>query len=103
MTDKPSVDIVKYLQFFIGLGMGFITLYFSSTQWVSKHTELLFEIRELRKDYIKIDTDITKLMTITSSHEKSVTRYEIKLDMLEVKLSILEKEIREKKKIGLIQ
>jgi len=89
---------MKFFQFFFGLAIGLLSLYYTSTQWHQAHTETLFELKELRREYSKIEENLSTLTALANKHEKDNVKSETKLEMLEVRVAILEKYANEKKK-----
>lgn len=101
LTKATPSSLIKSMQFFIGVAMGLIALYYASWQWEKVGSETLIEIRELRKDYQRIERDVrkdyqkiddrlTKLTDLANKHEKDNAKYEVRLEMLELKVQMLD-------------
>lgn len=98
LTKATPALLMKSMQFYIGLFMGLATLWYSSTQWQDISKETLFEVKQLRKDYHRIETQLTKLTTLANKHEKDNVKYEGKIHSLEFRVKTLEDYHYEKKK-----
>ena len=90
-----NTNIIKYIEFFIGLAIGLCTLYYTSTQWEKNQIEVLYELRELRRENIRINDDLSKISISTKNSEQMILRHDIKLNVLELKIDGIEKEFKE--------
>ena len=90
LTKITPASLIKSMQFFIGLGMGIITLWYSSTQWQKNATEMLFEIKELRKEQGKMERNLSYLTRITKEHGQHKIKVNLKLSVLESQIKNLQ-------------
>ena len=93
--EKNTTNVMKYIEFFLGLGIGLCTLYYTSTQWEKSQIEVLYELRELRRENVRFNDDLIKISTSTKNSEQMILRHDIKLNVLELKIDSLEKEFKE--------
>lgn len=95
--EKQNTEwFMKFVQFFLGLAIGLLSLYYNSTQWHQTQIETLYELKELRREYQKIEEKLTKLTTILNKHEKDNARNEVKFNILEDRIIKIEKYIHSK-------
>lgn len=88
-NSKQVKSLIARFQFFIGLAMGLITLWHTSTKWEKANIEMLFELRELRKENHYIQRDIVKLTNASKASEIHIATFEVRLENLEKKLDAI--------------
>lgn len=71
---------------FTGLMIGFCFLYFSSA-YEKSTMNILFEIKELRKENNRIQTNIIELVKTSQGHTKDMFEYLIRMKLIEKQMS----------------
>jgi hypothetical protein len=90
LTKATPASLIRSVQFFIGLAIGLASLWYSSTQWQDISRETLFEVKQLRKDYHRIETQLTELTALAHKNERTNVKYEGKIESLEFRVKTLE-------------